>query len=186
MLKRSSVGDNDEVVKLNINATQFTGIVCFGAVALCTFCALLAAKESGKKKFWVVTMIFYTGLWFEILLSNRHHLTNFLRTVLKQQDLYQSKEAIQTAVLSLAGLLIVLVMFALLRIWRRNQLPERIASLATTMLCGVFIVEIVSLHATDAVLYSSVPGVMFIAYLWAACTLLVLIAAIARIVISKA
>jgi hypothetical protein len=170
------------MLELNINATQFTGIACFGAAALF---ALWAAKQSSPKKFWIGLAIFYAVLVLEAILSNRHLLTNLFRVILRQLDFYRSKEAIQIAMLACVAISFAFIVFALMRIWRSNQFPERVASLASAMLSGVFIIEIVSLHATDAILYRPVMGVLFIGYLWAACSLVVLMAAIARIALRK-
>jgi uncharacterized membrane protein YozB (DUF420 family) len=172
--KIKSVVERDDVVGLNINTTQFTGIACFSATAVCT---LWAAVMGTNGKLWLGLTALNTFLAIEVVTNNRHSLTNFARVLLKQSDLLDIKRRMQIALLICLCISLGFVVAALIRIWSRYQLPEKTACLAALTLCAIFLTEIISLHSIDIVLYSSFEGVLVIGYLWGICSFLVLIAA---------
>jgi hypothetical protein len=163
---------------LSIDATQFTGIACFSAVAVL---AAWASTIVGSRKLWLSLTVFYATLVLEVTFSNRHGLTNLMRVFLKQRDFFSVKVSVQMGLLFGLVLTLVCVVLALFVALRRYGIPERVACIVSVVLSCIFIVEVISLHATDAILYRSIYGVLAIGYLWGVCASLTGLAAIARV-----
>jgi hypothetical protein len=166
------------MTELTINVTQFTGITSFSLAAIFAF---WVARVSTRKMFWKGIATFYVVVVLEIMLSNRHELTNYVRAILKQYDLYGAKGSIQLALVGCVAISFGFLAYGLMRILREYEHPEQLAGTVTFMLSGVFLTEIISLHMTDAILYQSVNGVLFIGYLWIVCSALIVFAATVRL-----
>jgi hypothetical protein len=166
------------MLELNINATQFTGIACFSATSAIS---LLASTVRASRRIWLCIALLYGALAFEVVTSKRHDLTNLARTVMKQNELSSVKESIQLMFIGCSVFAVTFAIFALIQVWRRYKLPERVACFVTVALCSIFFTEIISLHATDAILYQSAHGVLVIGYLWGACAALICTAAMVRL-----
>jgi hypothetical protein len=166
------------MAELTINVTQFTGIAGFSLAAIFAF---WVARVSTRKQFWIGIATFYVVAVFEIIFSNRHDLTNYVRAILKQYDVYSAKVSIQLALIGCVAISFGFLAYGLMRILREHENPERLASAVTFVLSGVFLTEIISLHMTDAILYQSVKGVLFIGYLWIVCSALIVFAATVRL-----
>jgi hypothetical protein len=148
------------------NPTQFTGLLSFGVAAMASAFAAVTGPGSKSSRLWAMLTGFYTLLFLEVLLSSRFALGNFGRQFFLHARLIEHKTLIQ---LSVIGFILVLYGVAAslnTRLFRMLSPPSKFAlvsSLATSLL---FVLESISLHSIDALLYRPMFGVLLIGYLW--------------------
>lgn len=154
---------------------QAAGVVAFTGVF---FTCALAIRVS----FWRWIAVIYLLFASEIVLGMRHILRSPIVDLMQAGGIYQERGTIQLALL--ASLLFVTA-FGVGRYWRgrkREKAPLNIryclALVATSLLFLLFLIELVSLHSMDALLYRSFGYLMAIAWLWIGLSTMVVIAAL--------
>lgn len=134
-----------------MNATQLVGIIAFGGAALLCF-----------RVHWGLIGTINALLTLECVFGLRHRIHDV--AVQMMGSLYGERAGVQITLISIALALLGGSAKLLLRRW--HQLPSPVVTATTLLAIALFSIEIVSLHAVDAVVYRHVGGVMVIGWLW--------------------
>jgi hypothetical protein len=170
------------LIDLQVNWTQFVGLVAFCLAGLSAFIASIGARSRSPRlsSLWRWIGIFQLLYFSEIVWGGRHFTHDLVNLTLRTYGLYQDRTLIQAVLLAgitLSGCLIVM----LLRRWfdqdRLKCKFTRAAIFCTAALLLLFSVETISLHAIDDVLYRSLGPLVLVAYLWGAGALGVVLSA---------
>lgn len=137
-----------------MNATQLLGIVSFGiAGVLC-----LSVRRSP----WNIIGSSNLLYCLECLVGWRHSLHDM--AVAAMGDQYSERLPLQIALLG-GGLFVgLIVVAALLRAY--DDRPTRVAIGGTSIGAGLFLVEAISLHEIDRILYTPAGPALLIAWVW--------------------
>jgi uncharacterized protein (DUF1501 family) len=150
------------------NPTQLAGLLAFAATTLA--CAWAAQrKHSGG---WAALAAVHAALWLDILLNTRHRVHDVVNAALRAMGLYESRVWLQ------AALLLALAAGAVIA-WRARR-RVGLAVLATAVLIVLVLVEAISWHESDRVLYAHLGPLLLIAYAWLACAGAVIFSALRR------
>lgn len=150
------------------NPTQVAGLIAFAASALA--CAWAARRQ--RSGGWAVLAVVHAALWFDILLDTRHRLHDAANAALRALGLYESRVGLQ------AALLLALAAVAVLA-WRTRRRAGA-AVVASALLIALVLVEAISWHESDRLLYTHLGPLLAIAYAWLACAAVVVFAALRR------
>jgi ABC-type proline/glycine betaine transport system permease subunit len=150
------------------NPTQLAGLLAFAAsTAACVWAA--RRKHSGG---WAALAGVHAALWLDILLNTRHRVHDVVNAALRALGLYESRVWLQ------AALLLVLAAVAMIA-WRARR-RAGLAVVATATLIALMLVEAISWHESDRLLYTYLGPLLLIAYAWLACAGAVVFAALRR------
>lgn len=161
---------------MQINSTEAAGFIAFIPAAIAAFIAAGADRRRQVRNGWGLIAAVYALLSVEILASTRHWLGIALRDWLRAAHVYPERRPVQAALVLVVIAVVLVAAFTLVR-----RAPTRglaVAYGATTAALGIFIVETVSLHAVDGVVYAPVGPILLIGWLWLACGWLTTIAAL--------
>jgi hypothetical protein len=150
------------------NPTQVAGLLAFAATTL----ACAWAARHGRSGGWAALAAVHAALWLDILLNTRHRLHDMVNTGLRALGLYESRVWLQ------AALLLALAVLAL-RVWRSRRRAGA-AVMATLILIAPLLVEAISWHESDRVLYARLGPLLLVAYAWLACAAVVVWSALRR------
>jgi hypothetical protein len=115
---------------------------------------------------WQWSVAIYGVLVMELLIGFRHQIVGAVRSITMEQGFYDIRRSYQPILIIAMLLANVLIFYWLLRIqWRTNPIFGVYVSLM--LISALFLMEIVSLHAVDAVLYRRVGSILLIGWLWA-------------------
>ncbi len=156
------------ILSWSTNPTQLTGLVAFAASTLA--CAL--AFKRTRRGMWALLVAVHAMLWLDILLNTRHRLHDAINGVLRALGLYESRAVVQIALLLLLALLVVLA-------WRRRR-RAGLAVGATSLLLSLLLIEAISWHESDRLLYTHLGPLLLVAYGWIAGAAVVVFAALRR------
>lgn len=137
-----------------MDATQWVGVLSFGgafAVCLVTAC-----------RPWPLLAIVNGGYAAECVLGWRHGLHN--AAIAAMGEYYSGRASIQIFLIAIA-----LGLGAIFLLARRADPAGRArtgAATATLVTALLFILETISLHAVDAILYRPAAGLLVIGWLW--------------------
>jgi hypothetical protein len=119
---------------------------------------------------WITLALLHALLFADVLLGLRHHLHDAAAGLLGSR--YASRQLVQWALLALAALLAFWVARRLLRagsvVTSGRLTPFGLAALASALVAALFVVEAISWHETDRLLYLRVGPWLLIALGWAA------------------
>jgi hypothetical protein len=150
------------------NPTQLAGLLAFAAsTAACVWAA--RRRNSGG---WTVLAVVHAALWLDILLDTRHRLHDVVNAALLAVGLYGSRVWLQAALLLALAAVVVLA-------WRARR-RAGVAVAATAVLVALLLVEAISWHESDRLLYTHLGPLLLIAYAWLACAGVVVFAALRR------
>jgi hypothetical protein len=151
------------VGSVSVDTTQWVGIVGFAVAAL--LCA--RAARNGSKGWWILASL-NALLIVEIVAGWRYRFHDLADVLLLNQGLYATRQPWQMAMIGVA-----LILLLAAGLTARARIHSAALASATTGLClafGIFVIEAISLHAVDAVLYHALGPVKLIALFWlAAC-----------------
>lgn len=154
---------------MQINSTQFAGLVSFIPAAIAAAAAGIATKDQANPatRSWTRIAIVHAVLAAEVVAMSRHRLSGAVGDWLKTQGAYPERRSGQMALI----LILVLLALLLIRYVVRRASTRRLAYAlsATGLLLALFAVETVSLHAIDGILYHGAGPVLLIGWLWLAC-----------------
>ena len=150
------------------NPTQLAGLLAFAASTLACVWAARRRHSGG----WAALGAVHATLWLDILLNTRHRLHDVVNAGLRALGLYESRVWLQAALL--LGLAVVAVLA-----WRARR-RAGVAVGATMVLIALVLVEAISWHESDRVLYSTLGPLLLIAYAWLACAAVVVWSALRR------
>jgi hypothetical protein len=150
------------------NPTQLAGLLAFAAsTAACVWAA--RRRHSGV---WTVLAVVHAALWLDILLNTRHRVHDVVNAALEALGLYESRVWLQAALLLALAVVVVLA-------WRvRRRASAAVA--ATAVLVALVLVETISWHESDRVLYTHLGPLLLVAYAWLACAAVVVFTALRR------
>ena len=152
---------------MQINSTEAAGFIAFVPAAIAAFIAAIADRRPTVRNGWALIGAIYVMLSAEILASTRHRLGIALREWLRATHLFPERRPVQAALILLIVAIVLLAAFALV-----GRAPARalaVATGATVAALGIFIVETVSLHAVDGVVYAPLGPILLIGWLWLVC-----------------
>jgi hypothetical protein len=161
------------LMDLPLNTTQLVGILafamaCWAAWRAARFAALHADASSTTWR-WISTLQFLYGL--EVWLGTRHAAHDLVNAVLQATGLYAGRDSIQRMMLVvtvLTGMVAGGVMWQSHWWSRQSNMRAKLALVCTAAVLLLFLIETISLHAIDRVLYRPIGPVLLIAYAWAA------------------
>jgi hypothetical protein len=129
----------------------------YGVTAV--LCLLAALRTKPTRRFW-------SGLALGTLLlgiNKQQDLTGILTRLVRgaawQEQWYFSRQPVQLAIITAAGLIFSFLFFLLVRKIKTESRWQRLALFGLVFLAGFAIVRAVSLHAIDAFLYRRVAGI---------------------------
>jgi hypothetical protein len=156
--------------------TRKVGLSSFGIALLCSGIAWLRNLQKARRGAWfAVLLMLAEGFFFlDMIYEWRWLLHDSLQWSFMVRGLYGQRHWFQIACLVLLGVLLVFGFRAVMR-KLRGCAGARLAAGGLLLSVGCWCVEVISLHATDHVLYSVDSGLMTVAYLWILGTLLVVV-----------
>lgn len=164
---------------IELNVTRVAGFAVYAIATLA--CGLRGRTAGGLRGVkWVLVAAGFALLAIDLMLGWRHGLAGLLSEVFTQWGLREARRPIQVAVLG--GLAVLgaggLLVMNLL-IFRHTGVGFRLAATGLSGAVGMVLVEVLSLHQVDAVLYARVWGdLMGIALVWIACAAAAVVGAV--------
>ncbi len=156
---------------MQTNPTQLTGLIAFAIAALA--CARAARRQRGP---WVGLLIAQLVCFAEVWFGLRHRLHDLADVLLRSRGMYASRVGLQEALIAAALLLVGVGLATSARWWRRDA-RVALAMLGTGLAFTLFVIETISLHAIDVLMYEPLGPVMLVALAWSAGAALVAAAA---------
>jgi hypothetical protein len=146
-----------------LNPTQLLGIGTFLTAAII---AWLASRRCSHP-IWRFSTAIYLLLSLEISLGLRHQLQQLVRAAAKNRGLYETRQTYQPYLIGFILLLLALTCLIWIsrRRWAAQPLPYW-SAFSLIVVLSIFLVEIISLHSVDRILYHRLGGILLIGYLW--------------------
>jgi hypothetical protein len=145
----------------DINATQLAGLLAFGAAAL----ACARAARARQQRLWWKLAAISTGFALEAVLGLRHRLRGAVDIWLQGEGLYDSRTPAQIGLLVLCALLLAWAVWGLAGL-RRAGPHARVAATACAVTLCLFVIEAISLHGVDALMYANIGPVRAVGWVW--------------------
>jgi uncharacterized membrane protein YhdT len=163
-----------------ITLTRKVGLSSFGIALLCSGSAWLRLLRHARRSAWLAALLVLAeGFFFlDMIYGWRWLLHDRLQQGFEVRGLYGQRHWFQIACLVLLGVVLIFSFRAVLR-KLRGRAWARLAACGLFLVIGCWCVEVISLHATDHVLYSMGGGMMTVAYLWVLASLLTAIGILA-------
>ena len=154
---------------MQINSTEIAGLLAFIPAASAAGAAAARTRARGEKgaRRWGVIAVIHAILAAEVLATTRYEVGDAIRNLLRRADEYSGRGGPQAAALLLIAALAIVVSFIVAR--KVQTRAAAVASVATVAAVTVFVVESVSLHRVDAMLYGPAGPILLIGWLWLAC-----------------
>jgi len=152
--------------RFGTNPTQLIGLLSFAAA---TIACLIAAWQSDLRDAptWKLLALINCLFLIEILSGFRHRIHDLVDAFMEANGWYTQRRGVQEFIdISLATIALIFMAFFLFRRHAAGR-GARAAASITVGLLAVFAVEMVSLHAVDAVFYQPIGPVLLIGWLWA-------------------
>jgi hypothetical protein len=156
------------ILSWTTNPTQLAGLAAFAASTL----ACAWAFKRKRRGVWAALAAAHALLWLDILLDTRHRLHDAVNAALRALGVYESRGVVQALLLAALALLLVTV-------WRRRRRAGAAVG-ATLLLLALVLVEAVSWHQSDRVLYSQAGPLLLVAWGWIVGAGVVVFAALRR------
>ncbi len=150
------------------NPTQLAGLLAFAASTLACLWAARRKRSGG----WAALAAVHAVLWLDILLNTRHRVHDIVNAGLRALGLYESRVWLQAA-------LLLALAAAALHVWRSRR-RAGVAVEATLALIALVLVEAISWHESDRLLYTHLGPLLLVAYAWLACSAVVVWSALRR------
>ena len=159
-----------------VDASLLLGaFACFAAAVISA--TIARRRTAGQRSAWSWVAVAQCLFGMEMLLGLRYRWHDAAEASLRANDWYASREPLQAALIAIVALfLAVVAAFA----WRlsRSDGPAAWAACASAVTAALLLVEAVSLHAVDAVMYRPAGPVVLLAWAWALASAAVVLAAI--------
>jgi hypothetical protein len=155
-----------------MSPTRLTGLACYLMSAI--ICGLIFRRErlsSHSFRLSAGLAVLEVGLCFDLLLSGRLVVHDFLEQAAINNHLYGSRSEVQIPAPVLLALGVAMsVGYIVVRF--RRRLGAALAFCGALLAVGCWFSEVISLHSLDAFYYAELGGVMRVAYLWLLCSLM--------------
>ena len=155
-----------------MNPTQLVGLLAFGGAAI----ACARAARVRRPRLWVGLAALLAGLALEVMLGLRHAVHDLVDSTLQLEGRYDARGPLQWALIATALSLAALSLWGVARLQRHDR-HAMLACAASAALLWLFVIETISLHSVDAIVYAPAGPVKLIAWLWAAAAAVVAVAA---------
>ena len=144
-----------------MNPTQWVGIAAFVLAGLSGW---IAGKYSANRM-WQWSGAVYGVLAVDVAIGLRHQLQGVVRSLAMDQGLYDIRRSYQPILIIGILLASVLIFYWM---WRSQRRADPIFGVYVSfmLITALFLVEIVSVHAVDAMLYRPVGSILMIGLLW--------------------
>jgi hypothetical protein len=146
---------------LGTNPTQVLGLLAF---AISAFSCWRTGKTQGSP--WNGIAIAQCGCFAEVLIGLRLRLHDIVDWLLQAEGWYAARQALQLPLLATAMVLALGGFLLMTMRWLRRDPIVWAAMLATSAVLGLFVVESISLHRVDALMYAPVGPLLGIAIPW--------------------
>lgn len=161
------------LIDLSLNDTQLVGMLafsmtCWAAWRAARFAALHADASAVTWR-WISGLQCVYGL--EVWIGARHAAHDLVNAVLQATGLYAGRGVIQIALLfatALTGMVLSGVMWQSHWWSHQSNMRAKLSFVCTVAVLLLFLVETISLHAIDRLLYRPMGPVLLIAYAWVA------------------
>ncbi len=159
------------------NPTQTMGIIAF----LSTFLSCVLAGRFATWTIWRWLAAIYLFFVLEIALGWRHGLRLVVNDALQSVGIYGDRTMIQLALV--ATLLLIVILISLPYKMLANKIGPRrknhyVAICATVLLFLLLIVELISFHRFDYLLYQTSGSIMLIGWIWAGLAIVIMASAL--------
>jgi hypothetical protein len=155
-----------------LNPTRFIGLNAYLFAATC--CGIVWARGCRTprlSRFAAVLTVLEVGLFLDMAFSVRWQLHDVLESEAIRENLYAQRVGPQLAALGLLGAAAAAGMgLAFQRL--RGRTGATVAACGAILSLSCWCAEVISLHATDTVLYQTVDGVMLVSLCWIAFSLM--------------
>ena len=165
---------------LHTNPTQLIGLLAFACAAIA--CARTALARRERPWWWLCAACSVFVL--EVAVGLRHRTHDLVDAVLQAEGSYASRGPVQIGLLTVALLLSAGTLLWLIRA-RATDANIKSAGVGCAAALWLFLIEAISLHGVDAVMYAHIGPVMLIGWAWAATALLVMGAALRAATVSR-
>lgn len=165
---------------VQINYTQLTGLIGFGTAAL--LCLWAVWRQIHERDIWIALSIGYLLMFVEVLAEMRHQVHGVIGDTLKLLGIYEDRRTGQTISIVVTVCVVAFLGLPMLRRMRNLVFSVRLALVAGMLAFASILMEIISLHAIDEILYKPIGPVLLIGWLWLVCGL---ISAGAVVVVAK-
>lgn len=162
-----------------INSTQLAGLIGFGATAL--LCARATWCQRPARNLWLALSIFYSLIFVDVVAQLRHLVRVEIVVTLKALGVYGDRRIAQMALLIGLGLIAAFFSLRLLIRMRGLTASARIAFVGAMLVLSLYVLELISLHAIDALLYRQTGPMLLIGWLWLASSAISAAAAVAAV-----
>jgi len=159
-----------------INYTQWTGLI--GACCAVLSCLMATSRSSSSRHIWLLLTLFNVLFLTEVLAGYRHDIHDVFTNVLRAQSLYDERRVMQGFLVIAAAGFAIMVAGWLMNWARRGSPAEQVAISASLAVFLLLILEVISQHSIDAMLYKHVGPIMLIGWLWLACCIATTCAAV--------
>jgi hypothetical protein len=147
-------------------STQMIGLVSFLSAALSAAWWGGVRNRSDSQRAWWICAGLLSLMVLEICLGVRHELHHQISGWLQAQGSYDQRRGVQVYLIAvLISLLLLALVYFTSRV--KGAPPEKAAWAVVMALVALFLIETISLHGVDALLYHPVGPMLMIGYLWA-------------------
>jgi hypothetical protein len=157
-----------------LNLTQLVGATAFLVAAL----ACLRTGLRCGHGLWYAIAALLLALALEVVCGVRYRAHDLANSLLALEETYGARQSIQHLLLITVLVVTAAVLLIVLKL-RSIAVAARLAIIVAVALVGLFMVETVSLHDIDAVLYASKGLIARIAWIWVAGACLIATCAVA-------
>lgn len=124
-----------------------------------------ATIDKFNRRWWFILSIMYATIFLELIANTRHNLLKIIGFGVGMGYHYNERRPVQvlltlTIVILVVWLKFILNKFILIQSWTRRALMIGVSSVS------LLILEIISLHQVDAVIYAKIGPIMVIGWLW--------------------
>lgn len=156
--------------KVQDTPTMLVGLIAFLVAAVACFLAMRRVSgtfNSRAKRFWLILSLMFMAFAAETQIQLRHSVGHVIRDMFKAGGTYEGRKDIQIILLG-SACVVMLILFGL-GLWRlrKSMLAEKLGFIGCLGCVGLFVVEAISLHALDRVLYFILGPIFLVALLWA-------------------
>jgi hypothetical protein len=152
------------------NPTELTGLLSFAAA---TIACLIATRRSGSRdaRIWRLLALMNCLFLIEIYFGLRFRIAELAVMLLKTRGVYAKLHGLTQEIMIVAIAAIALVFVTLFLFWRQGAGgAARLAASITIAVSALFAIEMVSLHAVDAVFYRPIGPVLMLGWVWVIAT----------------
>lgn len=155
-----------------LNPTRFIGLGSYFFATVCCATAWARCRRTPRSgQLAAVLAVLEAGLFLDMVFSFRWQLHDLLEGQAIRENLYAQRAGPQLAALGLLAVAAAVgIGLVLQRL--RGRTGAIVAACGAILSLSCWCAEVISLHATDAVFYCAVDGIMLVSLCWVACSLM--------------